>query len=59
MAVSEKSGKDNSGQEVYKKYANGQRMLDKHNHLIQDHDLEDIAKEFEAWAKDEGLSFWG
>ncbi len=59
MAVSEKSGKDNSGQEVYKTDPEtGERLLDEHGHLIQDHDLEEIAKEFEKWAKKEGLSFW-
>ena len=58
MAVSENSGKDNSGQEIYKKNKNGERELDEHNHLIQKHDLEEIATEFEKWAKEEGLSFW-
>ncbi len=59
MAVSEKPGKDNSGQEVYKTDPEtGERLLDEHGHLIQDHDLEEIAKEFEKWAKKEGLSFW-
>jgi len=58
MAVSEKSGKDNSGQEIYKTDENGERLLDDHGHLIQDHDLEIIAKEFEKWAKEQNLSFW-
>jgi type I restriction enzyme M protein len=58
MAVSEHSGKDNSGQEVYELDENGERKLDKHNHLIQKHDLKDIADEFEVWAKRQSLSFW-
>ncbi len=59
MAVSEKPGKDNSGQEVYKTDPEtGERLLDEHGHLILDHDLEDIAKAFEQWAKEQGLSFW-
>jgi len=59
MAVSEKSGKDNSGQEIYKTDpVTGERLLDEHGHLIQDHDLEEIAKEFEKWAKEQKLSFW-
>jgi type I restriction enzyme M protein len=58
MAVSEHSGKDNSGQEVYELDENGERKLDKHNHLIQKHDLKDIADEFETWAKGQKLSFW-
>jgi len=59
MAVSEKPGKDNSGNEVYKiDPQTGERLLDEHGHLILDDDLEEIAKEFEKWAKKEGLSFW-
>ena len=58
MAVSEKSGKDNSGQEIYKINVNGDRLLDHHNHLVQDHDLDEIAFAFEKWAKDNKLSFW-
>ena len=37
---------------------NGERKLDEHNHLIQKHDLEKIAKAFETWAKERELSFW-
>lgn len=33
-----------------------QLMLDKHNDLIQKHDLDEIA--FEKWAKEQKLSFW-
>jgi type I restriction enzyme M protein len=59
MAVSECSGKDNSGDEIYEIDESGNRKLDEHNHLIQKHDLEQVAKKFEKWAKEEGLSFWG
>jgi type I restriction enzyme M protein len=58
MAVSENSGKDNSGKEIYVVDENGERVLDKHNHLIQKHDLQDIAEAFEVWAKEQRLSFW-
>ena len=58
MAVSENSGKDNSGEEIYEKDKDGERKLDEHGHLIQKHDLKDIAQAFEKWAKKEGLSFW-
>lgn len=58
MAVSENSGKDNSGNEIYTTEENGERKLDEHNHLIQEHDLEEIANEFEKWAKKYKLSFW-
>ena len=58
MAVSENSGKDNSGLEIYETDENGGRKLDDHNHLVQKHDLRDIAKAFEKWAKKQELSFW-
>jgi type I restriction enzyme M protein len=66
FAVSEKSGKDNSGDYVYVKNGNGQPKLDKNGHLIIDHDLHNhdgelpdgIAEKFIEWAKSEHLSFW-
>lgn len=58
MAVSENSGKDNSGEEIYEKDQSGNKKLDKHNHLIQKHDLKDISLAFEKWAKEQRLSFW-
>ena len=58
MAVSQNSGKDNSGEPIYETELNGMRKLDEHNHLIQKHDLKDIAESFEIWAKKQGLSFW-
>lgn len=58
MAVSEKSGKNNSGEEEFEKDENGINKLDEHNHLIQKHDLNEIALAFEKWAKDQKLNFW-
>ena len=66
FAVSEKGGKDNSGDYVYLKNENGQDKLDKNGHLIVDHDLHNhdgelpdgIAEAFIKWAKGEKLSFW-
>ncbi len=66
FAVSEKGGKDNSGDYVYVKNGNGQYKLDKNGHLIVDHDLHNhdgelpdgIAEAFIRWAKSEKLSFW-
>ena len=58
MAVSENSGKDNSGLEMYETDEKGERKLDEHNHLIQKHDLKNIAEAFEKWAKEQKLSFW-
>ncbi len=64
--VSEKGGKNNSGDYTYLKTANGQDKLDKNGHLIVDHDLHNhngelpdgIAEAFIEFAKSEGLSFW-
>ena len=65
FAVSEKAGKDNSGDYVYLKNSNGKPKLDKNGHLIVDHDLHNhnvelpdgIAEAFIEFAKSEGLSF--
>ena len=66
FAVSEKSGKDNSGDYVYLRKSNGQYKLDKMEHWIVEHDLYNhndeltpgIAEAFIKWAKSEHLSFW-
>ncbi len=66
FAVSEKSGKDNSGEYMYVKNGDGNPKLDKYGHLIVDHDLHNhngelpdgIAEAFIEWAKKEKLSFW-
>ena len=66
MAVSEKGGKNNSGEYSYLKGADSQHRLDKNGHLIVDHDLhshngelpDGIADAFIQWAKEEILSFW-
>ena len=65
FAVSEKGGKDNSGDYVYLKNDNGQYKLDKNGHLIVEHDLHNhggelpngIAGAFIALAETEKLSF--
>jgi len=66
FGVSEKSGKDNSGDYVYVKNGDGRPKLDKYGHLIVDHDLHNhkgeladgIAEAFIDWAKKEKLNFW-
>ncbi len=66
FAVSEKGGKNNSGDYVYLKKENGEYKLDKNGHLIVDHDLHNhdgelsngVAEAFIKWAKGEELSFW-
>lgn len=49
FAVSEKSGKDNSGKYIYKE-VDGK--------IVLQHDLDEIAEEFVEWAKGEGMEFW-
>ena len=67
MAVSERGGKNNSGDYVYAAAPEGgSPRLDANGHLIIDHDLHShdgqlppgIAEAFIRWAKNEGLSFW-
>ena len=66
FAVSEKSGKDNSGDYVFLKNGGGQSKLDKNGHLVINHDLHNhdgelpngVAEKFIEWAKSEHLSFW-
>ena len=66
FAVSEKSGKDNSGEYVYLKKEDGTKKTDKHGHYIVLHDLHNqngeldngIAEAFIDFAKSENLSFW-
>ena len=65
FAVSEKGGKNNSGDYVYLKNENGKFKLDKNGHLIVEHDLhshgkelpDGIAEAFIEWVKIEKLSF--
>ena len=66
FAVSEKGGKDKSGDYVFLKNSNGQYKLDENGHLIIEHDLHNqdeelpdgIAEAFIEWAQDIKLSFW-
>lgn len=58
FAFSQKSGKDNSGDYVYRTKTDGTYERDSHGHLIYDHDLEEIATNFVEFAKSENLSFW-
>ena len=66
LAVSEKGGKDNSGEYVCLRNHNGQPKLDANGHLIVEHDLHNhngelpdgSAEVFIEWAKSEKLSFW-
>ena len=66
FATMQKPSKDNSGEKIYVKDADGEILLDHHNHFIVDHDLynhdgitqDGIAEAFAEFAKKEGLSFF-
>jgi len=66
FAVSEKPGKDNSGEYIYSVDEFGRPKLDKNNHMIVDHDLHNhdgelpdgIAEAFIQYAIEQDLSFW-
>jgi len=66
FAVSEKSGKNNSGDYVFLKNEDGSDKLDSHGHFIIHHDLHNhngelsdgIAEQFIEWAEVNNLSFW-
>ena len=66
MAVSEKGGKDNSGNYIYLSSGNGQTRLDKQGHMIVYHDLHShdgqlppgIAESFIEWAQQQNFNFW-
>lgn len=58
MAVSKKSGKDNSGEYVFKKDTNGNFMTDGKGHKVLDHDLDEIAESFIKFAKEQNFDFW-
>lgn len=66
FAVSEKPGKNNSGDYILVKNGNGQPKLDRNSHQIINHDLHNhdgelpggVAEKFIEWAKNEKLSFW-
>lgn len=66
FATQQKKGKDNSGDKIYVKLADGSNTLDSHGHLVVEHDLynhenitgDGIAEAFAEFAKKEGLSFF-
>ncbi|EKD80690.1 MAG: hypothetical protein ACD_40C00037G0010 [uncultured bacterium] len=51
MAVSQLSGKDNSGQYVYKKDSLGKHVYDFHHHRVLDHDLDEIVSNYQKFTK--------
>jgi len=66
FAISERGGKDNSGEYIYIQYKDGKKKLDKNGHMIVDHDLHNhggelndgIAEAFIEFAIAQRFSFW-
>jgi len=58
MAVSKKSGKDSSGEYVYKKNEKGEYLWGTNGRKVLDHDLDEIADKFIEFSKKEGFGFW-
>lgn len=58
MAVSQKSGKDNSGDPIYKKDEKGNFIYTANNERVWDHDLDEIADEFLKFARENKFEFW-
>jgi len=58
MAVNQKPVKDNSGEYRYQKDEKGDYILDENEHPIIEHDLDEIAKAFIKFAKEQGFYFW-
>jgi len=58
MAVSQKSGKDNSGDSVFKKDENGQKIFIGSNKPALDDDLDQIADVFIKFASEQKFNFW-
>jgi type I restriction enzyme M protein len=58
MATSDNTGKDNSGEYIFKRNPDRSLVRDKNGKPIKEHDLDQIANEFIKFAKTEGLDFW-
>lgn len=57
LAVSQSPGKDNSGEYLYKIGPDNAPLLDAHNHMIVEHDLDEIAEGFLKWGRKQALEF--
>jgi type I restriction enzyme M protein len=57
LATSQNSGKDNSGEYLYRLGPDNAPLLDAHGHMVVDHDLDQIADAFLKWAKKQTFPF--
>lgn len=58
MATSENTGKDSSGEYIFKRNPDGRLVRDANGKPIKDHDLDQVADEFIKFAKEQKLDFW-
>lgn len=58
MATSENTGKDTSGEYLFKHNPDGALTRDSHGKPIKDHDLAQIGEAFIKFAKEQKLDFW-
>jgi len=59
FAVNQNSLKNHKGEYRYKRGAKGEFLLDKYGRSIIDHDLDEIARAFVKFAKEQNFDFWG
>jgi type I restriction enzyme M protein len=58
MAVNERPVKDNAGSYIFKPDGNGSYVTDTNKRRVIDHDLDEIADAFVAFARKQGFDFW-
>ena len=58
MATSQNTGKNNSGEYIYKKDGHGHYIENEDGQKIVDHDLDEIAEGFVKFAKEQKFDFW-
>lgn len=58
FATSNESGKDSSGEYVFKKGNDRFPLIDHHGHLIVQHDLDTVEREFIDFLRKENANFW-
>lgn len=57
LATSERSGKDNSGDYIYRLGPDNAPLLDEHHHMVVEHDLDEISAQFRKWGRKQGFPF--
>ena len=57
FAASLRPGKDNLGNYINRIGSDNAPVLDEHSHMIVEHDLDEIADAFLAWAEAQNVSF--